>query len=347
MMKAGISEKRDQRHLRVFFSVSLLLHLFLFSIATLLFPDLRIAPLLKRNIEVFLLPAIAETRNLPEIPDMKEVLKKPGTRLASHVENKPLPTYPLQNVVRAVAVSDSPPPPPEDTLPSPPETNSAAKEDGKREKEEKKDKTGTTEPILRTNIPWPPETNPTAGDERKESADRNKEKVTEKVPTQTGKIDLFTTRVSTAEKKDDILTYAVLSAKEASPSMAFPASHSHESSGSGTPSPKTSEGSRKAARLQTPSLEEIVLARPRYSENPKPSYPQEARKKGYQGTVVLRVEVLSNGEVGQAEVKNSSGYDILDRSALNAVKQWKFTPAKRGEEAVAFWVNIPIKFQLQ
>lgn len=293
MMKAGNSEKRDQRHLRVFFSVSLLLHLFLFSIATLLFPDLRIAPLLKRNIEVFLLPAIAETRNLPEIPDMKEVLKKPETRIASHVENKPLPTYPLQNVVRAVAVSDSPPPPPEDTLPSPPETNSAAKEDGKREKEEKKDKTGTTEPILRTNIPWPPETNPTAGDQRKESTDRNEEKVTAKVPTQTGKIDFFTTRVSTAEKKaekkDDILTYAVLSAKEASPSMAFPASHSHESSGSGTPSPKTSEGSRKAARLQTPSLEEIVLARPRYSENPKPSYPQAGMKGEKEGKKHQRI----------------------------------------------------------
>jgi protein TonB len=63
--------------------------------------------------------------------------------------------------------------------------------------------------------------------------------------------------------------------------------------------------------------------------------------------VVLKVEVLSSGLVGQVEVKKSSGHEILDHSALSAVKQWKFFPAKRGENAIAFWVNIPIKFQLQ
>ena len=61
----------------------------------------------------------------------------------------------------------------------------------------------------------------------------------------------------------------------------------------------------------------------------------------------MRVEVLSNGRVGQIEVKHSSGYDILDRSALNTVKQWKFIPAKRGEETVPLWVNIPIRFEIQ
>jgi TonB family protein len=88
-------------------------------------------------------------------------------------------------------------------------------------------------------------------------------------------------------------------------------------------------------------------AHPKYAENPKPPYPQEARDRGYQGEVLLRVEVLSNGRVGQIEVKRSSGYEMLDHSALSTVKQWKFIPAKRGEDAVSLWVNIPIKFQLQ
>jgi TonB family protein len=88
-------------------------------------------------------------------------------------------------------------------------------------------------------------------------------------------------------------------------------------------------------------------AHPRYAENPKPPYPQEARNRGYQGEVLLRVEVLSNGRVGQIEVKRSSGYEMLDHSALSTVKQWKFIPARRGEDAVSLWVNIPIKFQLQ
>jgi TonB family protein len=85
---------------------------------------------------------------------------------------------------------------------------------------------------------------------------------------------------------------------------------------------------------------------PRYVENPKPVYPLEAREKGYQGEVLLRVEVLSNGQVGQVEVKRSSGYEVLDESALTAVKQWKFIPARRGEVPIPVWVNIPIKFQL-
>jgi TonB family protein len=85
---------------------------------------------------------------------------------------------------------------------------------------------------------------------------------------------------------------------------------------------------------------------PRYVENPKPVYPLEAREKGYQGEVLLRVEILANGRVGQVEVKKSSGYEVLDQSALVAVKKWKFIPARKGEVAIPFWVNIPIKFQL-
>jgi TonB family protein len=88
-------------------------------------------------------------------------------------------------------------------------------------------------------------------------------------------------------------------------------------------------------------------SRPGYAENPKPLYPQEARENGYEGEVVLRVEVLINGRVGQIEIKRSSGYELLDRSALTTVKQWRFIPAKKGEVPIPLWVNIPVKFQLQ
>ena len=87
--------------------------------------------------------------------------------------------------------------------------------------------------------------------------------------------------------------------------------------------------------------------RPSYADNPKPIYPQEAKEKGYEGEVVLRVEVLANGRVGQIEIRKSSSYGALDRSALTAVKQWRFLPAKKGDVAIPLWVNIPIKFQLQ
>ena len=87
-------------------------------------------------------------------------------------------------------------------------------------------------------------------------------------------------------------------------------------------------------------------ASPRYGENPKPSYPQEARNKEYQGQVLLKVEVLPNGRVGDVLVKESSDYEVLDQSALETLKKWRFIPAQKGGVAIPCWVNIPIKFQL-
>lgn len=111
--------------------------------------------------------------------------------------------------------------------------------------------------------------------------------------------------------------------------------------------PSAEQETTEVARYPSPSEGEVILIHPRYAVNPKPFYPREARRKGFQGEVILRVEVLSNGLVGQVEVKKSSGHEILDRSAFSAVKEWKFLPAKKGKNAISFWVNIPIKFQLQ
>ena len=89
------------------------------------------------------------------------------------------------------------------------------------------------------------------------------------------------------------------------------------------------------------------VSSPGYDENPKPAYPPEAREKGYQGEVLLKVEVLPNGRVGQVEVEKSSGYEALDQSALTTVKKWRFIPARKEMVAIPCWVNIPVKFQLQ
>jgi periplasmic protein TonB len=117
-----------------------------------------------------------------------------------------------------------------------------------------------------------------------------------------------------------------------------------------TASPPSSTPSENAVSLLGPpsgSEERYSSARLRDGENPAPVYPPEAKKKGYQGSVLLRVEVLSNGQVGEIELKKSSGHEILDRSAAAAVKRWKFAPAREGERFVSAWVNIPVKFQLQ
>ncbi|OGP53190.1 MAG: hypothetical protein A2Y65_00980 [Deltaproteobacteria bacterium RBG_13_52_11] len=86
---------------------------------------------------------------------------------------------------------------------------------------------------------------------------------------------------------------------------------------------------------------------PRYIENPEPEYSLEARQNGYHGKVLLKVEVLPNGRVGGVEIEKSSGYEVLDRSALATVKKWRFIPAKKGKVATLCWVKIPITFQLR
>jgi protein TonB len=90
----------------------------------------------------------------------------------------------------------------------------------------------------------------------------------------------------------------------------------------------------------------IHEARPIYRKNPPPRYPGLARRKGYQGTVVLEVLVDERGKVGGLRVITSSGYAILDRAAVGAVENWLFEPGVREGEAVAMRVKIPVRFEL-
>lgn len=89
-----------------------------------------------------------------------------------------------------------------------------------------------------------------------------------------------------------------------------------------------------------------VIAYPLYKENAPPVYPEIARVRGYEGIVLLSAEILPNGRVGEIKIRKSSGYAILDQSALRAVKPWKFEPAKRAGNPFTAWVELPIKFIL-
>jgi periplasmic protein TonB len=85
---------------------------------------------------------------------------------------------------------------------------------------------------------------------------------------------------------------------------------------------------------------------PQYGNNPLPVYPSLARKMGHEGVVLLAAEIRSDGRVGQLVVKKSSGFPTLDQSALDAVRRWKFIPAKWMGKAVSAWVDVPVKFRL-
>ena len=66
--------------------------------------------------------------------------------------------------------------------------------------------------------------------------------------------------------------------------------------------------------------------RVRYLEPARPAYPKRAREMGWEGTVLLRVEVRTDGTVAEVKVEQTSGYTMLDQSAVVTARGWKFAP---------------------
>jgi len=113
----------------------------------------------------------------------------------------------------------------------------------------------------------------------------------------------------------------------------------------------------RAAEKRAPPAEprtEVASAAPTlpgfsatYLRNPAPRYPVAARRAGEQGTVTLRVLVTREGLPERVDMEKSSGSAHLDNAALEAVKGWRFNPARHGAEAVEGWVLVPIVFRLE
>ncbi len=105
-------------------------------------------------------------------------------------------------------------------------------------------------------------------------------------------------------------------------------------------------GGREAKETVGLDGKKIAGAIPRYRYNSNPPYPMLARERGYEGLVLVSVQVLSDGSVGERRLKKSSGHSILDKSALDSIKAWQFEPGKYKGFPVTMWVEVPIKFAL-
>ncbi len=91
-----------------------------------------------------------------------------------------------------------------------------------------------------------------------------------------------------------------------------------------------------------------VTAVPLYHLIPKPAYPSRSRDLGEEGLVIIAVLVSKDGSVLEAYVSESSGYPLLDGSALATVtEKWRFKPGRRSGEAIPSWVRVPIKFSIK
>lgn len=81
-------------------------------------------------------------------------------------------------------------------------------------------------------------------------------------------------------------------------------------------------------------------------DGPPPSYPEEARLRGWEGTVRVRVLILEKGVVGDTAIVQSSGYGSVDQAAVNGLRRWRFSPAYQGGRPVPAWVVVPVIFEL-
>lgn len=105
--------------------------------------------------------------------------------------------------------------------------------------------------------------------------------------------------------------------------------------------PSTSVGKPAPPSLVLPSSDADYL------NNPPPAYPRLSKRMGEQGTVIVRVFIGLQGMAEQAEIRTSSGYDRLDKAALDTVQRWRYVPGKRHGTPEAMWFNVPVRFVLE
>ena len=83
-----------------------------------------------------------------------------------------------------------------------------------------------------------------------------------------------------------------------------------------------------------------------YRHNPKPAYPLAARRRGQEGLVLLLVRVTDKGRAAKVELKQTSGFSLLDAAALKAVRDWEFEPARLGFIPIESEIEVPVRFKL-
>ncbi len=102
-------------------------------------------------------------------------------------------------------------------------------------------------------------------------------------------------------------------------------------------------------RKHPPGLEALpVIKQARFRQTPRPPvYPRQALRRHQQGEALIRVLVNAEGNTQNVFLQRSSGYAILDRSALHAVKGWNFVAAEEDGEPIDAWVEVPVAFKIQ
>lgn len=106
-----------------------------------------------------------------------------------------------------------------------------------------------------------------------------------------------------------------------------------------------------APRVSSPSAgRAVVIAEPQIDPRrglSEPVYPSAAIRMGQTGTVILSVQVLGNGRIGEVRIEQSSGHPRLDDAAVREARRWRLIPGTQDGAPATMWKQIPITFRLQ
>jgi protein TonB len=85
---------------------------------------------------------------------------------------------------------------------------------------------------------------------------------------------------------------------------------------------------------------------PRLLREVKADYTEDARQHGLAGDVVMEIVVRTDGSVGDVKILQGLGRGLNDR-AVQAVRQWRFSPARRQGAPVDVIVEVAVEFKLR
>jgi protein TonB len=75
-------------------------------------------------------------------------------------------------------------------------------------------------------------------------------------------------------------------------------------------------------------------------------YPTSSQAAGEEGLVKIQAYVRPNGRATRVRIVESTGYNDLDRAAIQTVMNWRFVPATQNGEAVSDWTDLQIAYRL-
>lgn len=136
---------------------------------------------------------------------------------------------------------------------------------------------------------------------------------------------------------------AAAAAKDSQP-QAQESSVMHEPGAAGSGQAGRGPSGRRGQEGQDEAARAVPMG---YGQREAVPYPAEALRRRLEGTARIWVRVDASGRVLESKVAASSGFESLDKAALEAVSRWKFKPGtKNGEPAASSEAFVPVVFRV-